>query len=211
MRTIFKAILSWTDPSLEAAIQNAGMENVRFPGGDTGNFWDWQQGTCIRSAGRQMSGFSSRFISLNQATVAAGLQPEHHELQQRVDNQGYAFRRHGLPDSVAPGGPSSGIAGGDIDIELGNEFYWSGPDHDHELPPRKTTDSLRTVGGQAEAIVSRCSIRVHIFHPQFRRPADQDLEHTRAGKHSGIDAVTINRWTRSSMAVYQTVHRQTPC
>src|ERR1700745_614874 len=38
-------VLSWTDPMLQRAIKEVGIQAIRFPGGDVGNYWDWQNGT----------------------------------------------------------------------------------------------------------------------------------------------------------------------
>jgi hypothetical protein len=36
---------AWNDPKLLSAIERVGIQTVRFPGGDVGNYWDWQAGT----------------------------------------------------------------------------------------------------------------------------------------------------------------------
>lgn len=38
-------VIAWDDPTLLRAIKQVGIQTVRFPGGDVGNYWDWQNGT----------------------------------------------------------------------------------------------------------------------------------------------------------------------
>jgi hypothetical protein len=188
-------VLSWTDPSLEAAIQNAGIESVRFPGGDAGNYWDWQQGTMYPLGGSSNAqDFLADLSSLNQAT---GVQPLYNlnlmtynnklitkaTLSAAMDNQIQllqAAQALGLPVS---------------DIELGNEFYWSEHDHNREFPTAK--DYQLTANLWAATL--KQSFPNAKFASMLSIPSSGD-QRTRTWNTpvleniQGIDAVTIHRY-----------------
>jgi hypothetical protein len=130
-------VLSWTDPSLEAGIQNAGIASVRFPGGDAGNNWDWQPGDMYPIGnGASVQDFLSDLSSLSQAT---GVAPVYNINLMTYNNAlitsstlsaAMSNQLQLLQSAQSLGLPVN-------QIELGNEFYWSEADHDTEFPTAK--------------------------------------------------------------------------
>lgn len=130
-------VLAWTNPSLEMALEHAEIESVRFPGGDAGNYWDWRKGAMYPRGGP--ANVEDSLQELSRLSETAGVTPLYNlnvmtyendlitpaTLSTAMDNQIELLR-------VAEGrGPSVKY------IELGNEFYWSTPDHNQEFPTAK--------------------------------------------------------------------------
>ncbi len=188
-------VLSWTDPSLEAGIQKVGITSVRFPGGDAGNYWDWQQGAMYPLGGASdAQDFLADLSSLNQAT---GVHPLFNLNVMTYNNKliskatlsaAMDYQIQLLQSAQALGLPVS-------DIELGNEFYWSEPDHNHEFPNAK--DYQLTANRWASTL--KQSFPNAKFASMLSIPSSGDRR-TRTWNTpvleniQGIDAVTIHRY-----------------
>jgi len=188
-------VLSWIDPTLEAALQSAGIESARFPGGDAGNYWDWQQGAMYPLGGSSnVQDFLADLSSLNQAT---GVQPVYNLNVMTYNNElitkttlsaAMDYQIQLLQAAQALGLPVS-------DIELGNEFYWSEPDHNREFPTAKdyqlTANLWATTLKQSFPNVKLASMLSIPSSGDFRTRAWNTpvLENVQ-----GIDAVTIHRY-----------------
>ena len=190
-------VLSWTDPSLEAALQSAGIESVRFPGGDAGNYWDWQQGTMYPLGGSaNVQDFLADLSSLHQAT---DVQPLYNLNVMTYNNElitkATLSAAMDYQIQLLQAAQALGLPGGDIDLELGNEFYWSGPDHDHEFPTAKDYQLTANLW----ATMLKQSFPNAKFASMLSIPSSGDRR-TRTWNTpvleniQGIDAVTIHRY-----------------
>lgn len=188
-------VLSWTDPSLEASIPSAGIESVRFPGGDAGNYWDWQQGAMYPLGGSaNVQDFLADLSNLSQATGVQSLynlnvMTYNNELITKTTLSAAMENQIQLLQAAqALGLPVN-------DIELGNEFYWSEPDHNHEFPTAKDYQLTANFW----AITLKQSFPNAKFASMLSIPSSGDLR-TRTWNTpvleniQGIDAVTIHRY-----------------
>ena len=188
-------VLSWTDPLLLRAIKAVGIQAVRFPGGDVSNYWDWQNGTVypIGKAGKT----NDSLQALSALVRATGVYPiysvnvmtlsnavlHRSQLPQAIDNQVHmldAIRDLRLPVE---------------EVELGNEFYWSSPDHDRAFP----------AGADYAADMNAWTAGLKKAYPHLRvasmaaipSSGDARTKHWNeavVGKTQGIDAVTLHRY-----------------
>ena len=188
-------VLSWTDPSLEAAIQSAGIESVRFPGGDAGNYWDWQRGAMYPLGGSaNVQDFVADLSSLNKAT---GVQPLYNLNVMTYNNEliTKATRSAAMDNQIQLLQAAQALGLPVNAIELGNEFYWSEPDHDHEFPTAK--DYQLTANLWATTL--KQSFPTAKFASMLSIPSSGDRR-TRIWNTpvleniQGIDAVTIHRY-----------------
>jgi len=125
---------NWTDQAWLNAIREVGIEAVRYPGGDAGNYWDWQTGTVYprgNAAATSDSLADLAFLAkstgaipiynLNVMTFDNAL-VDNSTLAPAIQNQlGMLSGAHRLGLPIA-------------EIELGNEFFWTSPDHDAAFP-----------------------------------------------------------------------------
>src|ERR1700722_8796214 len=116
---------SWTDPRLYSAIKKVGIQAVRFPGGDVGNFWNWKDGTVYPFG--KASKTQDSLSALSNLTRTTGTYPIYNLNVMTLNNA--VFHREGLPKAVE-NQLSMLEAARDLklpvqDIELGNEFFWS--------------------------------------------------------------------------------------
>jgi hypothetical protein len=125
---------SWTDPAWLDAIRRVGIEAVRYPGGDAGNYWDWQTGTVYpRGSASSTSDSLADLAFLAKNTGAVPLYNlnvltfdnalvDSSTLSSAIENQlKMLSSAHELGLPIA-------------NIELGNEFFWTGADHDAVFP-----------------------------------------------------------------------------
>lgn len=125
---------SWSDARLQRAIKQTGMQTIRFPGGDVGNYWDWQAGTVypIGKAGKTQDSLTA----LAELAHATGTTPLYNINVMTLDNTivGKASLQQAINGQLRML-DAARVAGLPVqDIELGNEFFWSSPDHDHAFP-----------------------------------------------------------------------------
>lgn len=127
-------VLSWTNLMLQRAIKEVGIQAIRFPGGDVGNYWDWQKGTVYPIG--KASQTQDTLSALLDLTRANGTYPIFNLNVMTLDNA--VLRRANLPQGVASQLRMLDTARGMKlpvgDLELGNEFFWSSPDHDRAFP-----------------------------------------------------------------------------
>lgn len=125
---------SWNDPRLQRAIKETGIETVRFPGGDVSNYWDWKNGTVysLGKAGKTQDTLAA-LVNLSHAT---GTFPIYCINVMTLNNA--VLQRSNLPQAMA-GQLQMLDAAHSMHLpveglELGNEFFWSSPDHDKAFP-----------------------------------------------------------------------------
>lgn len=186
---------SWTDPKLQRVIERVGIQTVRFPGGDVGNYWDWRPGTVypIGKASKTqdsltaLSGlthgtrtfplYNLNVMTLNNAVV--------HKpgLLQAIENQLQMLQAaHGLGLPVQ-------------DLELGNEFFWSSPDHNQAFPKASDYASLMnewTASLKREFPSARIAAVGSIPYSGDGRTKDWNA--AVIGKIRGVDAITLHRY-----------------
>jgi hypothetical protein len=188
-------VLPWTDPTLEAAMKNAGIESVRFPGGDAGNYWDWRQGTMYPRGGTaNVEDFLTDLSSLSRAT---GVSPTYNINVMTYNNEliTSATRSAAVESQLEMLQSAQSLGLPVNDIELGNEFYWSSPDHDGEFP---TAKDYQLTANQWAAALKR-QFPGAIFASMLSIPSSGDKRTTTwntpvVENISGIDAVTIHRY-----------------
>lgn len=188
-------VLSWTDPALETGIENVAIGSVRYPGGDSGNYWDWQQGTVYPLGGNtSVDDFLADLSSLSQAT---GVSPLYNINVMTFNNQliTKTTLSAAMDNQIQLLQAAQGLGLPVNDIELGNEFYWSEPDHDQEFPTAK--DYQQTANLWAATLKqsfpnAKLASMLSIPYPgdprtrTWNTPVLQNIR--------GIDAVTIHRY-----------------
>jgi hypothetical protein len=187
--------LPWTDPSLEAAIQNAGIGSVRFPGGDSGNYWDWQNGTMYPLGGNtDVQDYLSELSSLNQAT---GVAPVYNLNVMTYDNAlvNKTTLSTAMDNQIQMLQTAQGLGLPVNSLELGNEFYWSGPDHDHEFPTaKKYALTMNLWAAALKQQFPNASFAAAISIPSKFDVRTRTWNAPVLANIKGIDAVTIHRY-----------------
>lgn len=188
-------VLSWTDDSLQRAIKEVGIQAIRFPGGDVGNYWDWQKGTVYPSG--KASQTQDTLSALFDLTRVTGTYPIYNLNVMTLDNA--VLRRANLPQAIADQLRMLDTARGMKlpvgDLELGNEFFWSSPDHDRAFPSatdyatamEEWTTRLKQAYPQAH-IASVGSI------PSSGDARTKSWNSAVIGKIHDVDAVTLHRY-----------------
>lgn len=186
---------SWSDEKLRRAIKEVGIQAVRFPGGDVGNYWNWQEGTVYPLGKAAKTGDTlTAFASLARAT---GTYPIYNLNVMTLDNallhrasllEAIANQLHMLEAAHDAKLPVE-------NLELGNEFFWSSPDHDQAFP---------TAGDYASAM-NQWSANLKRQYPDAKVasvgsiPSSGDARTKNwnsevVGKIQGVDAVTLHRY-----------------
>jgi hypothetical protein len=186
---------AWNDPKLQRAIKLVGIQTVRFPGGDVGNYWDWKSGTVypLGKASRTQDTLSA----LANLTRATGTYPIYNLNVMTLDNA--VLHRANIPQAIANQLQMLDAAH-DMnlsvqDLELGNEFYWSTPDHNHAFPTasdyvsamNEWTASLKRDLPNAK-VASMASI------PSSGDARTKNWNAAVVGEIRGVDAVTLHRY-----------------
>jgi hypothetical protein len=186
---------AWTDAKLQRAIKQVGIQTVRFPGGDVGNYWDWKNGTVYPRA--KASKTQDTLNALANLTRATGTYPIYNLNVMTLDNavlrpaylsRAIANQLHMLDDAHGLNLPVQ-------DLELGNEFYWNSPDHNLAFPTaaayasamNEWTASLKHHLPNAK-IASMASI------PSSGDARTETWNSAVIGKIHGVDAVTLHRY-----------------
>jgi hypothetical protein len=186
---------SWTDPAWLDAIRKVGIEAVRYPGGDAGNYWDWQTGTAYPRDSASSTSDSLAdlaylakntgaipFYNLNVLTFDNAL-VDSSTLSSAIENQLKMLssaRELGLP-----------IA----NIELGNEFFWTGDDHDAVFPAAAdyaSTMKLWTAKLHQEYPAATIAAVASIPYASDNRTKSWNA--AVLGKVPGAHAVTLHRY-----------------
>lgn len=188
-------VLSWTDPTLQRTIKEVGIQAIRFPGGDVGNYWDWQKGT-VYSLGKasQTQDTLSALFDLARAT---GAYPIYNLNVMTLDNT--VLHRANLPQGIANQLRMLDTAHGMTlpvgDLELGNEFFWSSPDHDQAFP---TATDYATAMDAWTARLKQAYPHAHIASvgsiPASGDPRTKSWNSAVIGKIRDVDAVTLHRY-----------------
>jgi hypothetical protein len=188
-------VIAWTDPMLERAIKEVGIQAVRFPGGDAGNYWDWQSGTMYPRG--HATGTQDTLDALFNLTQATGVYPIYNlnvmtlsnaivhqaNLSQAITNQlDMLEAAHAMKLPIG-------------DLELGNEFYWSSTDHNQAFP---TAASYATEMNQWTASLKRAYPNANIASmasiPSSGDPRTESWNTAVIGKTRDVDAVTLHRY-----------------
>lgn len=188
-------VLSWTDPLLQRAIKEVGIQAIRFPGGDVGNDWDWQKGTVYPLG--KASPTQDTLSALVDLTRATGAYPIYNLNVMTLDNA--VLRHANLPQGIANQLHLLGTAH-DMklpvgDLELGNEFFWSSPDHNQAFP----------TAADYAAAMAEWSTHLKQAYPHARIasvgsiPSAGDARtkswnNAVIGKVPAVDAVTLHRY-----------------
>lgn len=127
-------VLSWTDPMLQKAIKEVGIQAIRFPGGDVSNYWDWQNGTVYPLG--KASQTQDTLSALLDLTRATGAYPIYNLNVMTLDNAilHRANLSQGIANQLRMLDAAHGMKLPVGDLELGNEFFWSSPDHNQAFP-----------------------------------------------------------------------------
>jgi hypothetical protein len=125
---------SWTDPAWLNAIRKVGIQAVRYPGGDAGNYWDWQTGTDYPRGNAVATDDSlSDLARLHQATGAV---PIYNLNVMSLDNEyvDSSSLSSAIENQMQMLSAASSL-GLPVDyLELGNEFFWTEADDDTVFP-----------------------------------------------------------------------------
>jgi hypothetical protein len=188
-------VLSWTDPALQRTIKKVGVQAIRFPGGDVGNDWDWKKGTVYPIG--KASPTQDTLGALLDLTRATGTYPIYNLNVMTLDNA--VLRRANLPQGIANQLRMLNTAH-DMklpveDLELGNEFFWSSPDHDQAFP--KATDYATAMDAWT-ARLKQTYPDAHIASvgsiPSSGDARTQSWNSAVIGKIHDVDAVTLHRY-----------------
>lgn len=188
-------VLSWTDPRLERVIRKVGIQVVRFPGGDIGNYWDWKNGTAypLGKAGKTADTLDALsdlvratatypVYNLNVMTMENAIL-QRANLTQAIANQLHMLQAaHGMKLPVG-------------ELELGNEFFWSSADHNRAFP---TADDYASEMNQWTAGLKHEYPDVRIASvgsiPSAGDARTRNWNNVVIGKIRGVDAVTLHRY-----------------
>lgn len=191
----FNPVPSWTDPRLQRAIKEVGIQTVRYPGGDAGNYWDWQKGTLYPRGGSVKT--QDSLSNLANLTRATGTYPiynlnvmtlnnsliDHASLSSAIESQLQmlkAAQKLNLPVE---------------DLELGNEFFWSSPDYQRVFPTAKdyaTTMDAWSSAFKKEYPSARIAAVGSIPYKSDARTKSWNA--SMIGKIHGVEAVTLHRY-----------------
>lgn len=185
----------WTDPKLQSAIKRVGIQTVRFPGGDVGNYWDWQAGTVylIGKASKTQDSLNA----LSNLTRDTGTYPLYSLNVMTLNNA--VLHRQSLPQAI-----ENQLhllqAAYDLklpvrDLELGNEFFWSSPDHNQAFPKAADYASLMSdwVSGLRHEFPNARIAAVGSI-PYSGDARTKDWNSAVIGKIRGVDAITLHRY-----------------
>jgi hypothetical protein len=168
---------------------------VRFPGGDVGNYWDWQAGTVYPIG--KASKTQDTLNSLSSLINATGTYPLYGLNVMTLNNA--VLRRPDLPKGIenqvhmlqAAHGLSLPVQ----DLELGNEFFWSSSDHDQAFP--KASDYAAAMNDWTASLKRQFpSARIAAVGsiPASGDARTKDWNAAVIGKIRGVDAITLHRY-----------------
>ncbi len=191
----FNPVPSWTDPRFQRVIKEVGIQTVRFPGGDSGNYWDWQKGTMYPRGGSAKT--QDSLSNLANLTHATGTYPIYNLNVMTLNN---ALVDRATLSSAIENQLRMLMAARDLnlpvqDIELGNEFFWSTPDYKVVFPTAK--DYASTMDDWTASLkhefpnVKIASVGSIPYQNDART---KDWNSFVIGKIRGVDAVTLHRY-----------------
>jgi hypothetical protein len=186
---------SWTDPALQNAIGAVGIQNVRFPGGDAGNYWDWQNGTMYPLGGS--ANVEDSLGSVLNLTQATGVSPLYNLNVMTYDNSlvSSSTLSAAISDQLAMLQTAGSLGLPVQKLELGNEFFWSGADHDRAFPTAKdyaTTMNVWTKALRAEYPTARIAAVASIPYKLDART--KSWNGPVLAEIRGVDAMTLHRY-----------------
>lgn len=186
---------SWTDPKLERAIKETGIETVRFPGGDVSNYWDWKNGTVysIGNASKTEDSLNA-FAGLVRAT---GVYPLYCLNVMTLNNA--VLKRANLQEAIAN---QVQLLDSALemklpvrDLELGNEFYWSSKDHDQAFPtPADYASEMNIWTADLKRVYPNANIASMASIPSSGDARTANWNGAVIGKIHDVDAVTLHRY-----------------
>ncbi len=188
-------VLGWTDPALLRAIKAVGIQTVRFPGGDVGNYWDWQNGTVYPLG--KASKTQDSLGALLDLTRATGTYPIYNLNVMTLDNAILrpANLSQGISNQLRMLDAARGMTLPVADLELGNEFFWSSPDHDQAFPT--ATDyaaEMETWAASLKQTYPHARIAAVGSIPSSGDARTQHWNDAVIGKIRNVDAVTLHRY-----------------
>ena len=186
---------AWNDPKLLRAIKKVGIQTVRFPGGDVGNYWDWKRGTVypLGKAGKTQDTLNA----LADLTRETGTYPIYNLNVMTLDNavihranisQAVANQLHMLEAARGMNLPVE-------DLELGNEFYWNSPGYTQAFPTASDYASAMnewTASLKRELPNAKVASMASISYSSEART--EGWNSAVIGKIRGVDAVTLHRY-----------------
>lgn len=139
---------SWTDPAWLDAIRRVGIEAVRYPGGDAGNYWDWQSGTVYPRGSAAVT--SDSLTDLAFLAKSTGAIPIYNLNVLTFDNAlvDSSTRASAIENQMGMLSGAHRLGLPIAEIELGNEFFWTSPDDDAEFPTAADYSRARCAGGR---------------------------------------------------------------
>lgn len=188
-------VIAWDDPILLRAIKQVGIQAVRFPGGDVGNYWDWQNGTVYPlGKATQTQDTLSALANLYRATGAYPI----YNLNVMTLNNAILHRANlsqGMSNQLRMLDAAHDMKLPVTDLELGNEFFWGSADQSRAFPTatdyatemNQWTASLKQVYPHAR-IAAVASI------PASSPVRTQTWNAAVVGKIRDVDAVTLHRY-----------------
>ena len=186
---------AWTDPKLQRAIKQVGIQTVRFPGGDVGNYWDWKSGTVYPLG--KASKTQDTLNALANLTRATGTYPIYNLNVMTLDNA--VLHRANLSQAIAyqldmlnaAHGLNLPVQG----LELGNEFYWSSPDHNQAFPtPSDYVSAMNEWTASLKRDFPNAKVASMASIPSSGDARTKSWNSAVVGKIRGVDAVTLHRY-----------------
>jgi hypothetical protein len=188
-------VLSWTDPVLQRAIKKASIRAIRFPGGDVGNYWDWQNGTVYPSGNANQT--QDTLSALAELVRATGTYPIYNLNVMTLDNAvlNHASLPQGIQNQLRMLDAAHGLNLPVENLELGNEFFWSSPGHDQAFP--SATDYALKMNAWTSRL-KQAYPHAHIASvgsiPSSGDARTKDWNGAVIGKIHNVDTVTLHRY-----------------
>lgn len=188
-------VLAWTDPMLQRAIKEVGIQAIRFPGGDAGNYWDWQNGTVYPLGNASTT--QDTLDALFHLARATSTYPIYNLNVMTLDNA--ILHRGNLSQAIAnqlrmlEAAHDMKLPVGDL--ELGNEFFWSSPDHDQAFPTAAdyAAEMNQWTAGLKQAYPDAKIASVESI-PSSGDARTESWNSAVIGKIHDVDAVTLHRY-----------------
>lgn len=191
----FTPIPSWTDPKLQRAIRTVGIETIRFPGGDAGNYWDWQSGSLYpRGGNAKVQDSLNNLAALSHATNTYPIYNLNVMTWKNalVDQGSLSSARNSQMQMLQAAGALKLPV---QDLELGNEFFWTGSDHNKAFPSAESyASAMNSWTTFLKQRYPSANIAAVASIPSKGDKRTTSWNAAVIGKIKGVDAITLHRY-----------------
>ena len=191
----FNSPPNWTAPAWLNAIREVGIEAVRYPGGDAGNYWDWQTGTVYPRGSATAT--SDSLAELAFLAKNAGAVPIYNLNVLTLDNElvDGSTLSSAIENQLSMLSSAHRLGLPVEDIELGNEFFWTSADHDAVFPTAADYSSaMKAWTAKLHQDYPAATIAVAASIPYANDNRTKTWNAGVLGKVPGARAVTLHRY-----------------